>query len=137
MYTLFTDGGARGNPGPAGAGAILYDAKNQVIAEVSEYLGVRTNNWAEYEAVILGIQKLHELISTEDLATTEVVVKLDSELVQRQMNREYKVKEPSLKEQFAKLNELIAPIQNISFVHVRREANKEADRLANDAMDRG
>lgn len=137
MYTLFSDGGARGNPGPAGAGAVIYDEQDQVIAEVSEYLGVRTNNWAEYEAVILGIEKLQELIPEDELATANITVKLDSELVQRQMNREYKVKEPSLKEQFAKLNDLITPLKNISFIHIRREANKVADKLANDAMDRG
>lgn len=137
MYTIFTDGGARGNPGPAGAGAVIYDAEDNTVAEVSKYLGERTNNWAEYEAVILGLEKLIEITPDLELSEIKVVVKLDSELVQRQMKREYRVKEPSLKEQFARVNTLLEQVPNVSFIHVPRAENKVADALANDAMDKG
>ena len=135
-FTIHADGGARGNPGPSGAGAVVRDELGNTVAGVSEYLGVRTNNYAEYEAVILALKKVHELAKGK-LAETSVMVKMDSELVVKQMNGAYKVKHPDMKAQYARLQDLAAPLALISFAHVPRAQNSDADALANEAMDRG
>ncbi len=136
QFTIHADGGARGNPGPAGAGAVVRDGMGSIVESVSEYLGRRTNNYAEYEAVILALAKVRELAKGK-LADTVVMVKMDSELVVKQMNGVYKIKHPDMQAQAARLKELAAPFGSIFFAHVPREQNKDADRLANDAMDRG
>ena len=136
QFTIHADGGARGNPGPAGAGAVVRDGTGAVVARVSEYLGRRTNNYAEYEAVILALSKVHELAKGK-LADTAVMVKMDSELVVKQMQGAYKIKHPDMKAQAARLKELAAPFGLIQFAHVPREDNSDADALANQAMDKG
>jgi ribonuclease HI len=134
---MYTDGGARGNPGPAGAGAYITDEKGKVLKEISQFLGHRTNNWAEYEAVILGLEALKKMFGAVALKQIRVEVRMDSELVARQLNHKYQVKEPSLFPQFIKVNNLeVSVVPNVVFTHVPRELNKEADRLANVAMDR-
>lgn len=136
---IYTDGGARGNPGPAGAGAVVYDGDPsrqaaRKVAEVSKFLGHRTNNWAEYEALALALAEAKK----KGLGKRELEVRMDSELIVRQMNGEYQVKEETLWPQYMKVhNLLVANFPRYAFVHVRRELNREADRLANDAMDRG
>lgn len=133
--TIYTDGGARGNPGPAGSGAVIYDGTKKV-GEVSEYLGVQTNNFAEYEALILVLEKTKKLFGNP--VARPVAIKMDSELIVKQMKGEYKVKNPVLKEKYTRVKMLIAEsFPKISFTHVRREQNTEADALANAAMDRG
>jgi len=135
--TIFTDGGSRSNPGLAGAGVVIFDEEGIELADVSKFLGIRTNNWAEYEAVILGLRKAKEIFSAQ-LAQMEVEVKMDSQLVQRQLNREYKIKKPALLEQFVKVNDLIIDsFPNIKFTYIPREENKRADELVNEAMDQG
>ena len=129
--TIYTDGGARGNPGPAGCGAIIYDEKKQVVAEVSEYLGVATNNQAEYRALILAFKK------AQSLGATEIDFYLDSELVVKQLKREYKVKNKDLAPLFLMIHNLSLNFKHLTYTHIPRERNKEADRLANEAMDRG
>lgn len=133
--TIFTDGGSRGNPGPSGAGAVIYKGDEE-IAHVSKFLGTQTNNWAEYEALILALQTTHQVLGSP--VTAHVTVKMDSELIVKQMKGEYKVKNPDLKEKHARVRLLIMEaFPNIRFVHVPREQNKVADQYANDAMDRG
>jgi len=135
--TIHTDGGARGNPGPAGAGAYITDAIGRHIKSVSKFLGKQTNNWAEYEAVIIALEAAKRILGkkTKD---TEVEIKMDSELVKRQLSGEYQIKESTLFPQFIKIwNMRVKDFPNIKFTHVRREQNKDADRLANEAMDRG
>lgn len=135
MITIFTDGGSRGNPGPAGAGAAIYRGDKE-IGSVSKFLGVQTNNWAEYEALVLALDTAHKLLGSP--VTSLVTVKMDSELIVKQMKGEYKVKDPELKKKHARVRELILEsFPKIEFVHVRREFNERADELANDAMDRG
>lgn len=136
-FTIHADGGSRGNPGPAGAGAMLRDALGNSVASVSRFLGVRTNNFAEYEAVILALEALAKLVPHTERGATDVVVKMDSELVVKQMQGVYKVKHPVLKEQQARLARLAAVFKSVSFSHVPREQNSDADALANAAMDRG
>lgn len=135
--TLYTDGGARGNPGPAGAGAVIVGGDGKILKEVSEFLGKQTNNFAEYEAVILGLKKVKQIFGkrTHNL---EVAVMLDSELVVRQLSGRYQIKEPTLFPQYIAIHNMeVKDFPHISFTHIRREKNKEADRLANDAMDEG
>ena len=133
--TIFTDGGARGNPGPAGSGAVVYDG-TKLVAEISQYLGIQTNNFAEYEALLLALRKTVELFGSP--VPHPVLVKMDSELIVKQMTGEYKVKNPVLKEKNTRVRMLIAEsIPHISFRHIPREENSEADALANAAMDRG
>jgi len=128
---IFTDGGARGNPGPGGIGAVIYDEDKKKIAEISEFLGHSTNNQAEYKAVIAAMKKAKEL-KAEILEFF-----LDSELVVKQLKREYKVKNPDLAPLFLQIYNLEMGFKKISFHHIPRERNKEADALANMAMDRG
>lgn len=132
---IYTDGGARGNPGPSGAGAVIYKGEKE-IGHVSKFLGVRTNNWAEYEALILVLETAHKLLGSP--IEEKVTVRMDSELIVKQMKGEYRVKNPDLKVQHQKVRAIIAEsFPAISFEHVPREKNKEADQYANDAMDRG
>lgn len=136
-FTIHADGGARGNPGPSGAGAMIRDEFGVSVASVSKFLGHQTNNFAEYEAVILAFEALTNLVLSEERETTEVAVKLDSELIVKQMNGLYKVRHPVLKEQKARLAEVAAAFGTVTFSHVPREQNSDADALANEAMDRG
>ena len=132
---IYTDGGARGNPGPAGAGAVVYKDGTEV-AHVSAFLGTQTNNWAEYEALILALRAAHNLLGSPIAAP--VVVRMDSELMVKQMKGEYRVKAKELKKQHEKVQNLISEaFPDIVFEHVPREENKTADQYANDAMDRG
>ena len=134
--TLFTDGGSRGNPGPAGIGVVIGGGKGKVLKEVSQYLGEQTNNFTEYEAVILGLQTLKRLFSADKLKELDIEVKLDSQLVARQLSGEYQIKEPTLFPQFIKVHNMqVKDFPKIKFTYIPREQNKEADRLANEAMD--
>lgn len=127
---IYTDGGARGNPGPAGAGAVILKG-GEVVAEVKKYLGpIQTNNWAEYEAVVLALAKAKELGLTGDIE-----FRLDSKLVVEQLMGNWKIKEPTLKPQVAKVRELLKDFGNVRFGYVPRAENKEADRLVNEAID--
>jgi ribonuclease HI len=128
--TIYSDGGARGNPGPSGIGAVIIDEDGQTIAEISEYIGEATNNQAEYRAIIAGITKAKEL-GAENLTCY-----LDSELVVKQLKGEYKVKNQDLGSLFIKIHNLKQSFKIIKFIHIRRDKNAHADRLANLAMDK-
>jgi len=130
LHRLFSDGAARGNPGPAGAGALIQDEKGQVVGEISEYLGETTNNQAEYQALLLGLAKAHEL------KVKNLEVFLDSELVVKQLNGQYRVKHPDLIPLFEKVKRQLEEFHTRKVAHVYREMNQEADRLANLAIDR-
>ena len=130
---LYTDGGARGNPGPAGAGAVVYE-NGKETATVSRFLGVQTNNWAEYEALILALDTARKKI--KNISSYTVMVHMDSELIVKQMKGEYKVRDSALKKQHARVQEILKKyFSGVSFTHVRREMNTRADELANQAMD--
>ncbi len=135
-YILFTDGGARGNPGPAGAGAVLKRG-DTILKKIAKPLGKRTNNWAEYEAVIVALEELKKLVPESRRKETVVEVKLDSELIARQLSGKYQVKEESLFSQYIKAhNLLVKDFPHTTFTHIPREKNKEADALSNEAMDK-
>lgn len=127
---IYTDGGARGNPGPAGIGVVFFDHKKNILHQFAEYIGKATNNQAEYRAVILALEKAKEL------NFTELDFYLDSELVARQINGEYKVKDKDLGSLFVKVWNLKLGFKKVVFHHVTREKNKEADKLVNRAIDR-
>ena len=127
---IHTDGAARGNPGPAGAGAVLRDsADGSLIAEIATYLGERTNNYAEWTAVELALE---EALSQ---GATRVDLRLDSELVARQISGRYRVKHPDLKPIHARVMAQLGRLAGYTVGHVPRELNKEADRLSNVAID--
>ena len=118
---IYTDGGARGNPGPAGSGAVVYDG-DTLVAEISEYLGVRTNNFAEYMALIFALERCVALFGARIERSVEV--RMDSELIVKQMKGEYKVKHPVLRDRHLAVRRLIEEsFPQISFTHVRREQN--------------
>ena len=129
---IYTDGGARNNPGPAGAGAVIIDGDNKF--ELKKFLGNQTNNWAEYEAVALALQEAKR----HGLAKRGIEVRLDSQLVAEQLSNNYQVKEPTLWPQYMKVhNLLVAHFPGAVFTYIPREQNKEADRLVNEAIDQG
>ncbi|MFH1172901.1 MAG: ribonuclease HI family protein [bacterium] len=127
---IYTDGGARGNPGPAGIGVVIKN-NNQVVKEHCAYIGETTNNQAEYQAIYAGLQEAHKL------GAKELDCFLDSELVVNQLNRKYKVKDQEIGKWFIKIHNLLLNFKKVSFHHIYREDNKAADRLVNEAIDRG
>jgi len=136
-WTCFTDGGARGNPGPSGIGVLVLDPKGEVAGEFNAYLGNGTNNYAEYAAVVLALTELKKILGKKTKSVA-VHIKLDSELVQKQLSGIYQIKEISLIPQFIEIHNLrVANFPKLTFEHIPRAKNKEADRLANEAMDRG
>ena len=129
--TVYTDGGARGNPGPAGIGVHIIDSDWQDVEKRYKYLGIATNNQAEYQWALHGIRRAIEL------GATEIELKMDSQLVVEQLSGHYKIKNPELKVIYSEIGEIIANWNGkIAFTHIPREHNKEADRLSNLAMDR-
>ena len=134
---IYTDGGSRGNPGPAGAGVAIADGKGKIIKGYSHFLGVKTNNEAEYEAIIFGLQKVKALLGKEKIKSADIEVRMDSELVARQLGGIYKIENEKLAPLFLKIWNLKMDFGKIIFKHIPREQNIEADRLANEAMDGG
>lgn len=126
---LWTDGAARGNPGPAGIGAILKSESGEVLYTGSEYLGHTTNNVAEYRAVLLGLQ------GALAQGVSRIEVRADSELLIKQLKGEYRVKSPGLRPLFDEARRLISRFASVKLTHIRRELNGEADRLANQGID--
>ena len=127
--TIYSDGGARGNPGPAATGIIIKNEAGEIVAAFGEYLGEQTNNFAEYSALIGGLKKAREL------GATEVECVLDSELVVKQMKREYKVKEPTLQKKFIEAYNISSQFKKVTYRHTMREGNKEADAILNRILD--
>ena len=127
---IHTDGGARGNPGPAGLGVYIQDEKGNVLLEHSRFLGRMTNNQAEYTAIA---DALHH---AQVLGAEEVEIFMDSELAVKQLNHEYKVKNTELAKLFMRVWNMATQFKKVTFTHVRREKNKDADKLVNIAIDR-
>ena len=125
------DGGARGNPGPAGYGAVLTDSSGHILAELSEFLGNRTNNFAEYSGLLGCLQW------ALDNHHPRLRVTSDSELMVKQIQGKYKVNSPDLRPLWEEARRRIAQLDRFEITHALRHKNKDADRLANDAMDRG
>ena len=126
---LFADGAARGNPGPAGSGAVLLDEQGHVIAELTKHLGHTTNNVAEYTALIIGLEE------AQRRGIDEIDVRMDSMLVVRQMQGLWKIKHPNMKPLALRAGALLASFARRSIEHVPREENLIADALSNKAID--
>ena len=129
VYKIYIDGAARGNPGPAGAGILILDHNNKTISEISKYLGEATNNVAEYTAMVLAMDE------ARNLKAKDIVVNTDSQLLAKQLGGEYKVKNPALKQLHSKVNSLLASFDEVRINMIPREENKQADFLANKAID--
>ncbi len=128
ILTIFTDGGSRSNPGPAAIGVILYNGQTK-IDEYGKYIGTATNNEAEYRAIILALEK------AKMLKAKKINFFLDSELAVKQLNHQYKVKDEKIISLFMKIWNLVIDFDKISFSHIPREKNKEADKLVNKILD--
>jgi ribonuclease HI len=131
MLVAHCDGGSRGNPGPAGYGAVIEDQNGRILARLSEYLGKRTNNYAEYSA-LLGV-----LAWCLENKQSKLKVIADSELMVKQMQGKYKVNSPDLRPLWEEARRRANQLERFEIAHTLRGGNKEADQLANDAMDRG
>ncbi|OGC50929.1 hypothetical protein A2716_02750 [candidate division WWE3 bacterium RIFCSPHIGHO2_01_FULL_40_23] len=129
MIFLNTDGGARGNPGPAALAFVISDDKNKVLKKGGEFIGNATNNVSEYKALVRGLSEVL------DLGIKAVKCRLDSELVVKQLNGEYRVKDTHLKDLFSHVKLLCEKFDFIEFMHVQRNENKEADRIVNEVLD--
>lgn len=130
-FTLYTDGGSRGNPGPAAIGYVLCDAQNTPVLEGYQTIGVTTNNQAEYQAIVAGLKAALALPVDGPLTC-----KLDSQLVVRQINGEYKMKNDDLRPWLTEIKELMTQFPSgVTFIDIRREFNKHADALVNKALD--
>jgi ribonuclease HI len=129
MLRAYIDGGARGNPGPAGYGVLIEDAHGELIAELYGGIGISTNNVAEYNGLLAALEWVVEG------GERVLEIRADSELLVKQMRGEYRVKHPGLQALAARARLLIAQLDKVTFEHVRRESNREADRLSNLGMD--
>ncbi len=132
---IYTDGGARGNPGLAALGVVVCDGKGNAIKKYGEYIGTATNNEAEYLAVIFAIKKIRALFGKKRAKDIKIEIRSDSELLVNQINGKYKILEPDLQPLFLQIWNLCVEMPNISFVSVPREKTKEADRLVNETLD--
>ena len=131
MIVAYCDGGSRGNPGPAGYGVHIEDAKGEAIGELSEYLGKKTNNFAEYSGLLAALQ------FALDQGYSRLKVVSDSELMVKQIKGQYQVKSSELRPLYEEAKRRIGRLESFQIQHVLREKNRNADRLANEAMDRG
>ncbi len=134
---IYTDGGSRGNPGPAGIGVVFCNEKGEEIKQYSEFLGAKlTNNEAEYGAVIFALKKFKALFSNQLAKNSEIQIRSDSELLVKQLNGEYKILEPKIQQLFLEVWNLRLDFKKIKFKLIPRTKNQIADRLANEALDK-
>lgn len=130
----FTDGGSRNNPGPAACGVVIQNHNFEIIFTLAKFIGIATNNQAEYTALILALQEAQKILASE--THKEITCYLDSELIVKQLNHEYKVKDVKMQKLFLKVHNLATTFTKIEFIHIRRENNKLADKLVNEALDK-
>jgi len=133
--TIYIDGGSRGNPGHAALGVLFLDEKRGIIKKYSQYLGKKTNNEAEYEALIFALRKTKALFGKEKIKNMPLEIKSDSELLVKQMNGEYKIKNPEIQQLFLKAWNSKIDFKNLKISLIPREENKEADKLVNEVLD--
>lgn len=131
---IYIDGGSRGNPGPAALGVLFLTKKGEILKEYSQYLGKKTNNEAEYLALIFALKKTKALFGREKIKNLLIELKSDSELLVKQMKGEYKIKESKIQSLFLQAWNLKVDFRNIKFLLIPREKNKEADKLVNEAL---
>jgi ribonuclease HI len=132
---IYTDGGSRGNPGPAAIGVVICDERGKILKKYSEYLGETTNNEAEYQGVIFALKKIKAVYGRKKIKDLEIEIKSDSELLIKQLNGEYKILESNTQLLFIKVWNLKIDFGKVKFFLIPRERNKEADRLVNEELD--
>jgi len=125
---IYADGASRGNPGPAAIGAVIKDERGRLIASISQRIGKATNNQAEYRAIITALEE------ADRLGARQVDIKMDSELVVRQINGEYRVKKATLKPLYQQVKQRQGLLEGFTITHILRQQNIEADKLANKAL---
>lgn len=135
-FIIYTDGGSRGNPGPAAIGVVICDEKGRVLKKYSESIGEATNNEAEYQAVIFALKKVKALFGKAKAKKMALEIRTDSELVVSQLSHQYKIVEKNLQPLFLQVWNLMIDFGPMKFVAVPREQNKEADRMVNEALDK-
>lgn len=129
LFKIYCDGGSRGNPGQSGCGGVIFDQSGQIFSEISQFIGIQTNNYAEYYSLILILKRAIEL----DIQN--VLVHMDSLLVVNQINGNWKINNKNLKNLHETVKELISKFEKFEIIHIPRSLNKHADLLANKAMD--
>lgn len=129
---MYSDGGSRGNPGPAALGVYIETLNKKY----GEFLGTKTNNEAEYEAILFGLRKIKSLVGKAKAKQSKVECRMDSELACKQLNHEYKIENEKLQPLFLEIWNLILDFAEVKFIHIRRELNMVADACANEAMDK-
>ncbi len=132
---IYTDGGSRGNPGPSACGVVINNEKGEIILEASKFLGDATNNQAEYEALILALQKAKGIFKSRIKSNKNIECYLDSELIVKHLNHEYKIKDSGLQPFFIKVWNLTLDFDSVKFIHIPREKNKLADKIVNRELD--
>tara|TARA_B100001769_G_scaffold270876_1_gene262774 strand:- start:2139 stop:3206 length:1068 start_codon:yes stop_codon:yes gene_type:complete len=130
FYTLTFDGGSRGNPGPSGCGYVIYNNAKKIVVDGYKYLGIQTNNYAEYMGIICGLEKAIEK------NITHLIIKGDSKLVINQLNGTYKIASPNLLPLYNNASDLLSKINKVDLIHIKRNMNAAADKLANIAIDK-
>lgn len=133
-FSIHTDGGSRGNPGSAAIGVVIEGIGDK--KEYGEHIGVTTNNEAEYQAVIFALKKLKQLVGNDQAEKSYVIFYMDSELLVKQLNHKYKVKEENIQKLFLEVHNLRLDFGKVEFKHVLRGKNTEADKLVNQVLDR-
>ena len=131
---LYTDGGSRGNPGEAAIGVVICNNNGEALKKYGEPIGQATNNEAEYQALIFALKKMKQVFGKAKMAEAQIEVRMDSELIVKQLSHQYKIEEPNLQQLFLQVWNLMLDFGPIKFVAVPRERNKEADRLVNQAL---
>jgi len=134
-YIIHTDGGSRGNPGPAAIGFVIEAEDGSLDKEYGEYIGETTNNDAEYRAVVSALKKLKSLVGASKAKEATVELHADSELLVKQINREYKVLDKNIQVLFVEILNLCLDFKKVTFLHLMREENKRADKMVNQALD--
>lgn len=131
----YTDGGSRGNPGEAAAGVVIQDGAGRIMKRFGRALGIATNNEAEYEAVLLALHKIKSLLGGKKIKNMSIEIRMDSQLVARQLSGKYKIEEERLIPYFMKIWNLKIDFGGVAFTHIPRERNRDADRIVNEALD--
>ena len=132
---IYTDGGSRGNPGPAAIAAVFCNEKEVIFKKYSEFLGEATNNEAEYQAVIFALKKFKQVFGKKLAKNTEIELRSDSELLIKQLNGEYKILDPKIQPLFLTLWNLKLDFKKVKFKLISRQKNQEADKLVNEILD--
>lgn len=133
---IFTDGGSRGNPGPAAIGVIVQNEAGETVKKYSQAIEETTNNEAEYQAIIFALKKVKALFGKEKVKQMEIEIRTDSELVANQLNHQYKILEGNLQPLFLQVWNLTLDFGAVKFIVIAREQNQQADRLVNEALDK-